>query len=138
MRHLVRQARLEAHFEIDSAGTAAYHSGEPPDSRSTETARRRGIALGGKARQFRREDFARFDYVLAMDRNNHAGLLELARSEDERAKVSLLRDFEPDAGANASVPDPYYGGESGFEEVVDICLRACAGLLAHVRKEREI
>ncbi len=132
-RHLVAEAELAHHFHIDSAGTAAYHVGEPPDRRSAKAARARGIELGGRARQFTVEDFERFDYVLAMDRSNHADLLELAPNDAARAKVALLRTFDPDAGDDVEVPDPYYGGADGFDRVIEICVRGCRGFLDHVR-----
>ena len=132
---LVAQAGLGGEFEIESAGTADYHVGERPDRRTLATAQRHGVALPSRAQQFRREDFARFDLVLAMDSNNRADLLRLAPGESERDKVLLLRDFEPDRGPDAGVPDPYYGGPAGFEEVFAICQRACAGLVAHFKRK---
>jgi protein-tyrosine phosphatase len=132
MHHLVAQAGRAAAFEIDSAGTAAYHAGERPDRRSLATARAHGVELPGRARQFQREDFARFDHVLAMDRENLRELLRLAPDAASRAKVALLRSFDPNAPPDAEVPDPYYGGADGFERVFEICMAACRGLLAHV------
>lgn len=132
MHHLVAAAGRADGFEIDSAGTAAYHEGERPDRRSLATARAHGVELPGRARQFRRDDFARFDHVLAMDRDNLQALLRLAPDEAARAKVALLRSFDPDAPPGAEVPDPYYGGAEGFEHVFEICMAACRGLLAHV------
>jgi protein-tyrosine phosphatase len=132
MRHLVAQAGRVEGFEIASAGTAAYHEGERPDRRSLATARARGVELPGRARQFRREDFERFDHVLAMDRENYRELLRLAPDEAARAKVALLRSFDPEAPAEADVPDPYYGGTDGFDLVFEICMAACRGFLAHV------
>lgn len=131
-RHLVAAGGREHAFEIDSAGTAAYHEGERPDRRSIATARARGVELPGRARQFRREDFERFDYVLAMDRDNCGTLLRLAPDERAATKVSLLRRFDPAAPAEAEVPDPYYGGPDGFDRVFEICMAACGGLLAHI------
>ena len=131
MRRLVADAGLEDRVEIDSAGTAAYHAGEQADPRSRETARERGVELTSIARQFRADDFARFDYVLAMDRENHANLADLAPDAAAAERVSLLRAFagEPDA----DVPDPYYGGPRGFDDVFDICEQACTALLDHIR-----
>ena len=131
--HLVAEAGLGSAFEVESAGTADYHVGERPDRRSIATAHTHGVVLPSRARQFQRADFARFELVLAMDTNNRADLLRLAADQSERDKVLLLRDFEPDAGPEAAVPDPYYGGQAGFEEVFAICQRACAGLLAHFK-----
>ncbi len=138
MRHLVRETGLEGAIEIDSAGTAAYHTGEAPDPRSTACAARRGIVLGGQARQFVAEDFERFDYVLAMDESNQRAMAELASTPAARAKLFLARSFDPSAPAGASVPDPYYGGPSGFDDVVDMCEAACRGLLDHIRKEHDL
>jgi len=132
MLHLVARAGRAEAFEIDSAGTAAYHAGERPDRRSLATARARGVELPGRARQFLREDFTRFDHVLAMDRENHRELLRLAPDEAARAKVALLRSFDPEAPPGAEVPDPYYGGPDGFDAVFEICMSACRGFLARI------
>jgi protein-tyrosine phosphatase len=134
---LAHRHGLTASFSIESAGTAAYHVGERADPRTLATAKRRGVELPSVARRFERGDFARFDYVLAMDSKNHGALLQLAASDAERAKVRLLRSFCAKSVADGAldVPDPYYGGASGFEDVFDICQAACEGLLAHVRKE---
>ena len=135
-RHLVEESGLSEVFEIDSAGTAAYHAGETPDRRSAATARRRGVELGGRARQFVREDFHRFDHVLAMDRSNLDALLRLAPDEAARARARLLRDHDPDSPPGAEVPDPYYGGPDGFDDVFDICMAACRGLLRELGRGR--
>jgi len=134
MRHLVAQAGLGGAIAIASAGTGDWHVGEPRDRRSQAVGRTRGIPLGGTAQQFTTADFDRFDHVIAMDRSNRDDLVRLARDERDRAKVRLLRSFDPDAAKDADVPDPYYGGPRGFEDVFDICERACRGLLAHVRE----
>jgi protein-tyrosine phosphatase len=135
MRSLVREAGLEDEFEIDSAGTGGWHVGNPPDARATESARRRGITLAGEARRVTREDFERYDLLLAADRENLAELRALAPNEESRSKVRLLREFDPDSeGApDLDVPDPYYGGPDGFEEVLDQVEAACRGLLEHAR-----
>ena len=133
MRHLLLDAGLESHILLDSAGTSAYHEGEPPDARSHSAAKRRGIVLEGRSRQFQHLDFSRFEYVIAMDTRNRDDLLALAENEEERAKVSLLRDFDSQSPADSSVPDPYYGGPGGFDEVLDICTAGCQGLLQTLR-----
>lgn len=135
MRHIVREAGLEGRIEIDSAGTAAYHAGEMPDARAAQAARLRGIDLSGRARQFKARDWQRFDYVLAMDRSNLRDLEASAPSSAVRGKLSLLRAFDPDSPSGAGVPDPYYGGDAGFDEVLDLCEAACRGLLGHVCRE---
>jgi protein-tyrosine phosphatase len=135
MRHLVREAGLDAHVKVESAGTAGYHAGDAPDPRARRAGARRGIEIGGKARQFERADFDRFDYVLAMDRSNYDELLELAGGRPTERKLFLLRSFDLGAPRGAAVPDPYYGGDDGFDQVIDMCFDACRPLLAHIRKE---
>lgn len=132
---IVKDSALEDRFIIDSAGTASYHVGEPPDARSRSAAKRRGYAMHHRARQFQRGDFDRFDLVCAMDSENLMNLKALAPSPDAKSKLRLLRSFDPSAADGAIVPDPYYGGERGFDEVIDICERACRGLLEHWRNE---
>lgn len=135
MRHLIREAGLESHIVVESAGTAGYHVGEAPDRRSRSAAARRGIDIDNRGKQFKREDFARFDYVLAMDRSNLDDLTRLAGRAELDGKLRLLRSFDPASPPGSAVPDPYYGGEDGFDEVLDLCLAACRELLAHVRRE---
>jgi protein-tyrosine phosphatase len=135
MRHLVAEEGLEGQIEIDSAGTGGWHVGAPPDERATEAARRRGVALEGAARRFDPEDFDRFDLILAMDRENQRDLLAMAPDEEARAKVRLFREFDPrsSSGGDLDVPDPYYGGDDGFEEVLDLVDAAARGLLAEIK-----
>jgi protein-tyrosine phosphatase len=133
MRSLVREAGLEDRIEIDSAGTGGWHAGEPPDRRATEAARRRGVTLAGAARQVVHEDFERFDLLVAMDRENLRGLLAVAPDEEAAAKVRLLREFDLEADGDLDVPDPYYGGERGFDTVLDHVQAACRGLLGELR-----
>jgi protein-tyrosine phosphatase len=132
-RHLLRQEAPELQVEVDSAGTADYHVGEPPDLRSQRAAMRRGIDLGGlRARQVTPADFARFDLILAMDRAN---LLELEamRPKNSRARVQLFLEYAPELG-RLEVPDPYLRDASGFEEVLDLSAAASRGLLAALQK----
>ena len=134
MRHLVKQEGLAQRIEIDSAGTGDWHVGDPPDRRARAVGAARGIPLGGTARQFTAADFARYDHVIAMDGSNRDELLRMAAGPADRAKVRLLRSFDPSAPPGADVPDPYYGGPRGFDEVFDICERACRGLLEHLQR----
>jgi protein-tyrosine phosphatase len=114
-------------IELDSAGTADYHVGEPPDRRSIATARRRGYEISGlRARQVAATDFARFDHILAMDRANLAELER--RAGGGRARVGLFMAYAP--GQGDEVPDPYHGGVEDFERVVDLCEAAARGLMA--------
>src|SRR5688572_28272834 len=119
--------------EVDSAGTADYHVGEPPDRRTIAAARRRGYELAGlRARQVTVADFSGFDYVLAMDRANLAELGRRAGSGT--ARLGLFMDFAP--GDDAEVPDPYYGGIDDFERVLDLCEAAARGLLAEISRRK--
>lgn len=131
MKHLVDEAQLSSRFFIDSAGTGAYHEGERADARSRAAAEQRGVDLTSIARQFKAEDFEKFDLVLAMDRRNQRDLLRLANTDAQRSKVRLFRSFERDA-PDLDVPDPYLG-EDGFGEVFDICVAGCRGLLEALR-----
>lgn len=132
MARLLADAGLAGRVEIDSVGTGGWHAGELPDPRTREAAARRGLALTHRARQLRRADLDRFDLVLVMDGENLRHVTALA-GPGARAEIRLLRSFDPAAPEGAIVPDPYAGGPAGFDEVLDLCERACAGLLAHVR-----
>ena len=132
-REVVRLEGQGLDIQVDSAGTHAYHVGEPPDSRAIAAARRRGIRMEDlRARVVNREDFLRFDYVLAMDQHNLEHLERLAPA-GHGSRVQLFLSYAPDAGLQ-DVPDPYYGGETGFEQVLDLVEAASRGLLATLRR----
>ena len=137
-RQIVAEAGLSGRFEIDSAGTAGYHSGAAPDQRARAAGKRAGIVVDGAARQFLADDFARFDHVIAMDTSNLTDLRRLAPSSEAAAKVRLLRSFDPRAPKNAPVPDPYYGDDAGFDHVIELCRTACQHLLEQIRHEKEL
>lgn len=118
-RHLVKEHNLSKQFEIDSAGTHAYHIGNAPDSRSAHTAKQHSVLLGGKARQVHESDFYYYDYIIAMDKDNRDILLSNCPGEHQH-KISLLL-------GDKSVPDPYY--ENNFEEVFQLIYNACNSLL---------
>ena len=134
MRHLVAQEGMAGRIEIDSAGTGDWHVGDAPDRRARAVGASRGIPLSGAARQFTAADFARFDHVIAMDRSNRDDLQRMAPDPAAREKGRLLRSFDASAPPDADVPDPYYGGARGFEDVFDICERACRGLIEHLKR----
>lgn len=135
--YLVSGADLAGAIETDSAGTYAYHVGEPPDKRARAAALKRGIDLGGqRARRVAEVDFQEFDYVLAMDRDNYDDLLSICPS-DHAGKLRLFMDFAPELGVQ-EVPDPYYGGVTGFERVLDLIEHASRGLLADIRKQHGV
>jgi len=138
MRQLVHEAELETKIEVDSAGTGAWHVGEPPDRRSRTAGKQRGLDVRGRARKVVVEDFDRFDYIVAMDRSNQSDLHHLAPNEEAGAKIELLRSYDRDSPEEAEVPDPYYGGGDGFERVIDICRAGCKGLLEHIRSRHEL
>jgi protein-tyrosine phosphatase len=136
MRALVREAGLQERIELDSAGTGSWHVGSSPDGRAIAAAHARGIVLEGVSREVRQDDFEDFDLVLAMDRSNMRELRRLAPSEQARARIRLLREFDPASAGmeDLDVPDPYYGGAGGFEEVLDLVQAACEGLLEQIRE----
>jgi protein-tyrosine phosphatase len=110
---------------VDSAGTAAYHIGNKPDPRSQEIALKNSIDLNDqRARQFKKEDFGRFDKIFAMDQNNYSDIVALANDSKDIEKVDLILNYAF-PGENRSVPDPYYGGSDGFEKVYNMLDKAC-------------
>ena len=133
-RHFVAEAGLDAVIRVDSAGTHAYHVGEPPDRRAKAAAERRGFSLEKiRARRVTGADFERFDYLLAMDRDNLSLLRELSEPR-HHGKIRLFLEFAD--GHGSEVPDPYYGGAAGFERVLDMVEEASRGLLETLRRER--
>jgi protein-tyrosine phosphatase len=133
LRHLLRQEAPDLRVEVDSAGTADYHTGDPPDLRSQRAALRRGIDLGGlRARQVTSDDFSRFDFILAMDRANLAEL-EAIRPPGSRAKLRLFLEYAA-AAKDLEVPDPYYRDASAFEEVIDLTTAASRGLIVALQE----
>ena len=132
-RQVVRQASLADYIDIDSAGTHAYHIGDPPDRRAQAAAARRGVDLSGlRGRQATPRDIEEFDYVLAMDRENLQNLQAICPSGLE-TKLRLFLEFAGER-VEQEVPDPYFGGESGFDRVLDMIVDAAQGLLAHIRQ----
>ena len=134
MNHCIDQAGLTGTIVCDSAGTSSYHIGSPPDRRMTTAATQRGIAMQGRARQFSAADFTEFDLILAMDRENYANICTLDPRGQYRHKVRLMCDFCSHHTLK-EVPDPYYGGTEGFNQVLDLLEDACQGLLAHIKDE---
>jgi protein-tyrosine phosphatase len=128
-KHLAQQAGAADRYEVDSAGTGSWHVGESPDRRMRRVAAQHSLKYDGRARQFHRNDFEKFDLIIAMDTENLANLHRLAGSEQDSAKIHLMREFDSQSGPDASVPDPYYGGIDGFEKVYVIVERSCQGLL---------
>lgn len=133
-RHLVKNAGLEEVIEVDSAGTAAFHVGKSPDTRSTLLAKERGIEMSDlRARQVDLGDFYQYDYVLAMDEANLFNLKEMALPE-HYDQIKLFLEFSRDYDEK-EVPDPYYGGAQGFDHVFDLVDSASRGLLEHIKQK---
>ena len=141
MRHILAAEGLEDHVEVDSAGTGSWHVGERADTRAREAAARRGIELTSVARQVQSRDFDDFDLILAADEFNRRELLKISGEDPDRtAKIRLLREFDPNAWqeGDLELPDPYYGGPEGFEEVLDLVDAACRGLLRELEADGQL
>jgi low molecular weight protein-tyrosine phosphatase len=140
MRALAVEAGVDHRIEIDSAGTGSWHVGHPPDVRATAAAARRGIELAGAARRVEPSDLDRFDLVIAMDRDNLAELRRMAGDSGHGEKLALLRQYDEAAAAagELEVPDPYYGGEDGFDLVLDVVTAGCRGLLLEIAEQHMI
>ncbi|MDR9418476.1 low molecular weight protein-tyrosine-phosphatase [Gracilimonas sp.] len=130
--HKVKEEGLENYFYIDSAGTAAYHVGESANSKSQATANKHGIHLPSKARKFEYADLEEFDLILAMDSENFSNINALDRKSRFENKIKMMRDFDPEPG-NGEVPDPYYGGMQGFENVFRVLERSSEALLEELK-----
>ncbi|GAB5531930.1 MAG: low molecular weight protein-tyrosine-phosphatase [Roseivirga sp.] len=135
-RDKVKKAGLDSQFKIDSCGTSAYHIGDQPDPRSVANAIENGVYLDHQARQFVSADFADFDYILPMDASNYRNVMNL-KPENPNGDVMLMREFDT-LGRGEDVPDPYYGGERGFQNVFDMLDRSTEVLLNTIRKEKGI
>jgi protein-tyrosine phosphatase len=136
MNHLIEQNNLTGQIICDSAGTSSYHIGAPPDQRMTIAANQQGIAMQGYARHFTKADFDAFDLILAMDRENYANICALDPVGHYREKVRLMCDFCT-GHTLKEVPDPYYGGTDGFNQVIDLLQDACLGLLDYGKQQLE-
>jgi protein-tyrosine phosphatase len=135
MRHLVSEAGLSSRFEIDSAGTAGFHTGNDPDLRMQKAARKRGIPMTGSARQVKPADFEEFDWIFAMDRSNYEDLRAVQnRCPNPTAKLVLFCDL-CEKHKESEVPDPYYGGPEGFETVLDLLEDGCSAFLRKWKAE---
>ncbi len=128
MNYLVAEQGKSDLIICDSAGTANYHTGAAPDRRMAVAAKKQGITLTGRARQFTMQDFVEFDLILAMDRDNYQNILALDPDQKYRHKVKLMCDFCT-SHSDQEVPDPYYGGVDGFDYVIDLLFDACKGVL---------
>lgn len=130
-RHFVQKAGLSDWIHCDSAGTIGYHTGNAPDARMSKTIRTRGYEVTGTARQFSLRDFEKFDLILTMDEENYANIIELAKTDTHRTKVQRFTHFCTEH-EEKEVPDPYYGGNEGFELVADMIEDGSEGILSHL------
>lgn len=133
----VSEKGFSDYFEIDSCGTSDYHIGSSPDSRTVENALKNGLEINHSARQLTPSDLEKYDYLLAMDRNNFANIRSLDPSGQYEHKIFLMRDFDPKE-IGAEVPDPYFGGEQGFQNVYDILKRSVSHFLNKIVEEHKI
>ncbi len=134
MRHQLIQSGLSELVEVDSAGLIDYHEGELPDSRMRQHAKQRGYRLTHLSRPIRRSDYEHFDLIIGMDDQNIQGLLRGTKNENERKKIHKMPEYFIHSDS-PNVPDPYYGGASGFEQVLDLLEDGCAGLLNEIRSQ---
>ncbi len=137
MNHLIENAGLTQQIECDSAGTSSYHLGSSPDQRMTNALINRGFEVQGEARQFEYSDFEIFDLILGMDKANYRDILALDSEKIYTDKVKLMGDFANNYSTK-EVPDPYYGGQAGFEQVIDLLIDSCEGLLIYIKKTLKI
>lgn len=135
-QHLVTERGWQRYFEIDSAGTSAYHVGEPANSKSRRTAQKYGVKLHSRARQFEYSDLEYYDLILAMDKENLKNIQNIDTKDKFTDKIALMRSFDPKPD-DGEVPDPYYGGMQGFENVFQVLKRSCESLLDELEKKIE-
>jgi protein-tyrosine phosphatase len=130
----IMRSKLSNDFIVDSAGTGGWHAGELPDKRSISTAKNRGLDITSqRARQFKISDFDTFDYIYVMDNSNYNDVMALAPNEEAKSKVKLiLNELFPNE--NVDVPDPYYGGQDGFENVFDMLNEACDVIVGKLKR----
>ena len=133
-RDIVTARGAAERYFADSSGTASYHVGEASDARMRAAAERRGVRIAHRGQQLKRAHLQQFDWILCMDRENLEDARRLARTPEEAAKIKLLRDFDPKGPGD--VPDPYYGGPSGFEKVLDIVARSGDALFDFLESEK--
>jgi len=136
-QHLINDQGLENQIIIHSAGTGGWHVGASPDARMQATARKKGVQLTSRAQQIQAGDIRRFDLVLAMDQSNLETMEYLCSPEMAAKKIRLFRSFDPEADGDLDVPDPYYGGDAGFEHVFQIVHRTCPPILDYVKSQME-
>lgn len=134
--HKIKNEGLDHHFEVDSCGTSNYHIGEEPDERTIINAIRNKITITHRARQLSENDLVHYDFILAMDKSNHSNILKVTGAHNHTHKIKLMRSFDPQPGEE--VPDPYFGGEKGFQEVFEILDRSTHSFLEFLVNEHQL
>ncbi len=137
MKHRIKALNLDDQIEVDSCGTSKYHIGEQPDKRTVANAKSNGLALNHQARQFTKADFRNFDYILAMDGANLKNIGKIDQTGEFSGKTMLMRYFD-NQDKNADVPDPYFGGEEGFQQVYEILDRSVDEFLNWLIKQHAL
>lgn len=135
--HKIQQFGIEHRFIVDSCGTGNYHIGQQPDPRTVSNARRNGVRINHACRQLQAQDLIDFDYILAMDASNLSNILKLPNAANYADKIMLMREFDPD-GKGREVPDPYFGGEDGFQEVFEMLDRTMHHFIKHLKHSHAI
>ena len=136
MQHIIDEHQLGDRISVDSAGIGPWHVGQLPDPRMRSHGADHGYDFSTRARQISSNDFSRFDYIIVMDRENYHDVLTLASTEADKAKVHMMTDYATHHPGHTVVPDPYYGGDKGFELVIELLEDACHGLLDEIIKSR--
>jgi low molecular weight protein-tyrosine phosphatase len=129
---MLQERGLGAMVFVESAGVSSYHVGEQSDRRMRKAAAANGIGIDHSSRRFTFSDFSEYDLIFPMDHSNYSDIIRIARTEEDRNKVVMFRDFDP--VEKGDVPDPYYGGPEGFQDVIDIVKRTCKNIISHIQK----
>ena len=138
MSGIVEKNGLQDIIDVDSAGTSGWHQGDMPDERMRSHGEKRGYDFCSRARKFRKSDFDDFDYIIVMDENNYSSVKSLASGKVQEDKIHMMTEFSVQYNNHNHIPDPYYGGSSGFELVLDLLEDACEGLLLTIKKEHQL
>jgi len=138
MSGIIEKNELQNIIDVDSAGTSGWHQGDLPDERMRSHGEKRGYHFCSRARKFRKSDFDDFDYIIVMDENNFNSVKSLATGKQQTDKIHLMTKFSVLNSNHDNIPDPYYGGSSGFELVLDLLEDACEGLLQSIKKEHSL
>lgn len=133
-KHKIKEKKLGSAYDADSCGTSNYHIGDSPDDRTIRNARKNGVEISHQARQLTERDLESFDYIMAMDRSNYNNIFRLSNAMEYNHKVLMMRQFDSE-DEDAEVPDPYYGGERGFQEVFDILDRSIEGFITYLQNQ---